>query len=451
MLKINQIIRCTIKTVQEDSGAIIFVNKDKVKVANVLPNEEVDIKIIKKLKDFYIGDVVKIIKPHDSRVKADCSIYNICGSCHLLHVQSKEQLNLKRQALIKLMKGTNLSLHIKDVIGMEQPYAYRNKMIIGFAKDKNRKIQAGFYEEYSHRIIPYTSCLLHDPTCDAIVQTIVTLMEKLRIEPYDEDKRRGMLRHVLIRKATKTKEIMVVLVVNQQVFPARKNFVSALLKQFPMITTVIQNVNTRKTSVVLGDEERVLYGPGFIEDDLCGLRFRISAKSFYQINHDQCEVLYKTAIDQLKLTGQEVVIDAYCGIGTIGLYISTFVKQVIGVEVNKAAIKDAIDNAKHNRIKNIRFVCDDAGSFMRKLAAKNEKIDAVIMDPPRSGSDEKFMDAIAVLKPKQIIYISCNPETQIRDLQYFRKLGYQTDEMIPVDMFPNTKHVESIVKLTRTK
>ena len=235
-------------------------------------------------------------------------------------------------------------------------------------------------------------------------------------------------------------------------FPARKNFIQELRRRYPQITTIVQNVNTRKTSVVLGDEERVLYGPGYIEDVLCGMTFRISAKSFYQINHEQTEVLYQRSVELLKLNGGETVLDAYCGIGTIGMYVSRFLKQVIGVEINGDAVKDARINAKINQINNIRFVCDDAGRYMSRLAAEKKRLDVVIMDPPRSGSSEEFIKSLVRMKPSQVLYISCNPQTQIRDLQVFERMGYRVQgEMVPVDLFPHTVHVETVVRLSRVK
>lgn len=450
MLSINKVVKGTITSMEENGYGVFFIQRDKVLVKSVLPKEEVKVKITKKLKDGYVGSVLEIIKKDNSRIKSPCAIYDKCGSCHLLHCDYGRQLQLKKERIVSELKKQKLhQIKVHDVLGMEHPYAYRNKIIVGFTKDKNRKIKAGFYEEFSHNIMPFAHCLLHDEECDKIIADIVQLMEKMRIEPYEEDRKRGLLRHVLIRKGSVSGQIMVVLVVASAQFPARKNFVSALTQKHPEITTVVQNVNSRKTSVVLGNEERILYGKGFIEDTLCGYRFRISPKSFYQINHDQCEVLYEKALSLCKLTGNETLLDAYCGIGTIGMYASKFVKQVIAVELNKDAVQDAKNNAHHNGISNIRFYADDAGAFMMKTAAKKERIDVVVMDPPRSGSSKEFMDACAKLRPKQIVYISCDPTTQIRDLSYFQKLGYTTQDMYLVDMFPNTQHVETVCLLSK--
>lgn len=449
MLKEKQIVKGVIQSIDEDGNGILYFGKDKVLVRHVFAKEEVKVKITKRIQKGYLGELVEILNKNPNRVKPACPIFEKCGSCHLLYMNKEGQAAYKKEKLIQLCKQAKLPLKVKDILDMEDPYHYRNKIIIGFQRDRSRKIQAGFYEEFSHRIIPYKKCLLHPKICDEIIQTIVELMEKLRIEPYEEDKRRGLLRHVLLRYGKVSGQIMVVLVMNQNVFPARKNFVSALLKQYPMITTIVQNTNTRKTSVVLGDQERVLHGKGYIEDTLCNATYRISSRSFYQINHEQTEVLYQTGIDLLKLTGQETVLDAYCGIGTIGMSLAHKVKQVIGVEINKDAVADAKMNAVNNNVNNIRFLCEDASLYMKKAAQRKERFDVVIMDPPRSGSTEQFMSALVSMRPKQILYISCNPITQVRDMQYLKRFGYTGSEMQGVDMFPNTNHVETVVLMSR--
>lgn len=452
MLKIGQTINGVIQRMDESQSGIFQVQKDQVFVRHVLLREEVRVRITKRMNKGYAAELVKVMKPSVDRVEVSCGIYERCGSCQLLHMKPEAQKQYKIQHLKSLCSDAkSLNLKMDDVHMMKDAFAYRNKIIIGFSKDRNHQIQAGFYEEFSHRIVPYQHCLLHPRICDNIIQSIVVLMKKLRIEPYEEDKRRGLLRHVLIRYGQISKQIMVVLVVNNQVFPARKNFVHALCKEHPEITTIIQNVNTRKTSVVLGDQERVIYGPGYIEDVLCDLKFRISAKSFYQINHDQTEVLYKTAIDTLRLIGNERVLDAYCGIGTIGMTMAKHVKEVIGVEINKDAVQDAKNNANANKIKNIRFICDDASAFMRKMANQKERVDIVVLDPPREGSNEEFIKSVSILGPRQVLYISCNPQTQIRDLKLFQKYGYVGKTITGVDLFPGTFHVESIVRLSKAK
>lgn len=379
-------------------------------------------------------------------MKQECSIVKRCGGCNYLHLDYPKQLELKKEYCKELLQKSSLkNITVENTKGLDTPYGYRNKVIVAF----NQKYEYGLYEENSHQIIPYTNCLLHEEESDLIIKKIQSILKKYRVSIYDEKRNKGLLRHVLIRRAVQTNQTMVVLVCNEAIFKGSKNFCNELIKQFCSIKTVVLNVNKRKTSVVLGEEEKILYGKGFIVDELCGLKFKISAKSFYQINHQQCVNLYTRAIDLLALKGDEVIIDAYCGIGTIGLIAASKVKQVIGVEQNKDAIKDAINNAKMNNISNVNFVCDDASNFMKQLASKKQRVDCVIMDPPRAGSTTIFMDAIKVLRPNQVVYISCDPSTQVRDLEYFKKIGYIATTMYPYDMFPMTKHVESVVLLIK--
>lgn len=376
-----------------------------------------------------------------------CLIEKKCGSCKYINIDYDKQLEIKKEYCNELLKKHDLSMYkVEDIVGMPYPYEYRNKIIIAF----NQKYEFGFYEEDSHKIVPYNRCLLHEELSDQIIKKIQSLLKRYRVSIYDENRRKGLLRHVLIRRAIITDQTMVVLVCNENVFKGSKNFCNELIKSFPSIKTVVLNVNRRKTSIVLGNEEKVLYGKGFIVDELCGLKFKISPRSFYQINHEQCEKLYNKALSLLELKKNDTVIDAYCGIGTIGMIAAKSVKEVIGVELNKDAIKDANNNAKMNKINNIRFINDDASDFMVKLAKNKHNIDCVIMDPPRSGSTKEFMDAIRILNPKKVVYISCDPSSQVRDIKYFAKLGYRGNVLYPFDMFPQTSHVETVVLLSRT-
>ncbi|MFR4440304.1 MAG: 23S rRNA (uracil(1939)-C(5))-methyltransferase RlmD, partial [Hungatella sp.] len=281
--------------------------------------------------------------------------------------------------------------------------------------------------------------------------TIRGMLKSFKIRTYDEDTGYGLLRHVLVKRGFATGEIMVVLVTASPVFPSRNNFVKALREKHPEITTIIQNINDRGTSMVLGDREKTLYGKGYIEDTLCGCTFRISSKSFYQVNPVQTEVLYKKAIEAAGLTGEETVIDAYCGIGTIGIIASKSAGKVIGVELNSDAVRDAVQNAKTNHITNIQFYNNDAGRFMVNMAAQGEQADIVLMDPPRSGSSEEFIHSVAIMKPKKVVYVSCNPVTLERDLQMFEKNGYRAEGAWLVDMFPMTECVEVVCLLSNRK
>jgi len=376
--------------------------------------------------------------------KGQCPHYRKCGGCQLQNLSYPQQLEWKQKFVDKLLSGYG---QVQPIIGMEKPTHYRNKVSAAFSTDRNGRTISGVYQSSTHRIVPVDSCMIEDELADAIIVTIRGLLKSFRIEPYNEYKEHGLLRHVLVKRGFATGEVMVVLVTTSPIFPAKNRFVEALRAKHPEITTVVQNVNNGFTSMVLGEQEKVLYGKGYIEDILCGCRFRISAKSFYQINPVQTEVLYSKAIELAGLTGEETVIDAYCGIGTIGLIASRQAKNVISVELNRDAVKDAIANAKLNDIKNVRFFCDDAGQFMVQMAEDGEKADVVLMDPPRAGSDEAFLRSVATLKPKKLVYISCNPETLARDLQYITRKGYQVKHIQPVDMFPYTQHVECIVAM----
>ena len=376
-----------------------------------------------------------------------CPYAKKCGGCDYQGIEYSKQLEMKTESVKKLLKPYG---KVEPIVGMEEPFHYRHKVHAVFDCVGRGQVVAGVYKKNSHDVVDIESCQIEDQEADAIIREIKGLLKSFRIKTYDEDTGYGLLRHVLVRRGYHTGEIMVVLVLASPILPSKNNFVKALRKNHPNISTVVINVNDKKTSMVLGERNIVVYGKGFIEDKLCGCTFRISPNSFYQVNPAQTEKLYEKAISCAKLTGKEKVIDAYCGTGTIGLIASKSAKEVYGVELNKDAIKDAITNAKRNEVKNIRFINDDAGKYMVSLAEKKESIDVVIMDPPRSGSDEAFLSSVIKLSPKRVVYVSCNPETLARDLKYLTKKGYKVTEATPYDMFPHTAHVESVVCLTRS-
>lgn len=381
------------------------------------------------------------------RSNSICPVLNLCGGCQLLDMEYAKQLAFKQKQAEELLKGL---CPVKPIIGMKDPFHYHNKVHAVFDRDKRGNIISGIYEENTHHVVPVEKCLIEDQKADEIIGTIRGMLKSFKIRTYDEDTGFGLLRHVLIRKGFSTGEIMVVLVTASPVFPSKNNFVKALREKHPEITTIVQNINGRGTSMVLGDKEHVLYGKGYIVDELCGCRFRISSKSFYQVNPVQTEILYEKALSLAGLTGQELVVDAYCGIGTIGIIASKAAGKVIGVELNQDAVRDAVNNAKMNGIENIRFYCNDAGRFLVNMAEQGEKADVVIMDPPRSGSTEEFMDAVGKLGAEKVVYVSCNPETLARDVRYMKKLGYRAEEAWLVDMFPGTGNTESIVLLQKS-
>jgi len=338
---------------------------------------------------------------------------------------------------------------VKEIMGMENPIHYRCKVQAAFSKDRSGII-SGVYQSSTHKIVPIDSCLIEDSKCDEIIVTIRKLLKSFKLKPFNENEMTGFLRHVLIRKGFYTGQIMVVLVTGTPVFPSSRSFINALLQRHPEITTIVQNINNKFTSLVLGEKNIILYGNGYIEDTIFDFKFRISPRSFYQVNPEMTSVLYGKAVEYMELTGKETVIDAYCGTGTIGIIASKYARQVIGVEVNNDAVRDARFNAKQNGIKNIKFYTADASDFMLEMANAGENADVLIMDPPRAGSDEKFMSSVISLSPKHVVYVSCNPETLARDLKYFTRHGYSIRKIQPVDMFPHTNHVECCVQLCRT-
>lgn len=377
-----------------------------------------------------------------------CPYQKKCGGCQYTHLPYKKQLEEKQKTVTKLLGSFG---KVRPILGMDEPWHYRNKVHGVVCTDRQGNGYTGIYEEGSHRVVRVDSCRIEDQKADEIMQSVAGLMRSFKMKAYNEDTGRGFLRHILIRTGHQTGQILLVLVTASPVFPSKNNFVKAIRKLHPEITSIVQNVNDRYTSMVLGEKQKVLYGKGYIEDVLCGKRFRISPKSFYQINPIQTEKLYNTAIEYAGLTGKETVIDAYSGIGTIGMIASDQAGKVISVELNGEAVRDSIANAKRNHIDNMEFYKADAGEFMVKMAAQHQKADVVFMDPPRAGSDRRFLDSLLRLRPKRVVYISCNPETQQRDLKYLTGNGYRVQKIQPVDMFPMTDNIETVCLLSKNK
>lgn len=395
-----------------------------------------------------------------------CPYAKQCGGCEYQGISYEKQL-AKKEAYVKGQIGGYCK--VLPIIGMEEPYHYRNKVHAVFDVEQRYKKRAGngraarpagakaapggvisgVYKAGTHEVINIDSCLIEDELSSAIIRDIRGLLHSFKIKTYDEDTGYGLLRHVLVRRGFQSGEVMVVLVLGSPVLPSKNNFVKALRALHPEITTVIVNVNDKQTSMVLGEKETVIYGKGYIEDTLCGCTFRISPKSFYQVNPVQTEKLYRKALSYAGLTGKETVVDAYCGTGTIGLIAAPEAKQVIGVELNRDAVRDAVRNARRNHIENEQFYNADAGKFLSEMARQKARADVVFMDPPRAGSSEEFLASAVSLAPKKIVYISCNPETLARDLGYLTRRGYRAAECQPVDMFPWTGSTECVTLLKK--
>lgn len=380
-----------------------------------------------------------------------------CGACSQIDVPYGEQLAAKQERIGELFTPFADSADIRPIAGMQHPFHYRNKVASPFAPGRGKRkgafaVDTGMYAKGTHRLVPTDGCLIEHEVGKRVVAAVRSLMLKWKIAPYDEDAHTGFMRHAVVRVGQESGEVLVTLVTNAETFPSSKSFCRELVRRVPEITTVVQNVNLRQTNAILGDAERVLYGPGFILDSLCGLSFRISSQSFYQVNAQQAAVLYEEAVTAARLDGRQTVIDAYCGTGTIGLVAAARgAAQVIGVDSVEAAIRDARQNAAHNGIGNAEFRAEDATVFLTRMAAGGSAGAPLVllMDPPRSGSTPAFLSAACQLAPERIVYISCNPATQARDARLLADGGYRIELIQPVDMFPHTDHIENIAAFVR--
>lgn len=374
-----------------------------------------------------------------------CSCFKRCGGCQLDKPYA-EQIEWKQAKEDRMLSRF---CRPKQIIAMSDPYNYRNKVQTVYKVNGSKHIVSGVYQSSKHSVVLTDDCFLEDIRAQQIIATLKDLMADFRILPYNEESGQGLLKHTLIRTSQTTGEVMLVLVTSSPVFPAKKNFVHAITEKHPYITTIIQNINKGTTPLTLGDRDIIMYGKGYITDELCGCRFRVSPHSFYQVNPEQTEKLYAQAISCAELKKGDKVIDAYCGTGTIGLIAAKSGADVAGVELNAEAVKDAVSNAKLNKLDNIRFYNEDAGEFMSKLADAGESCDTVFLDPPRAGTTEEFVDSLGKLRPEKIVYVSCKIETLERDLKLLAKIGYKAQLIQPVDMFPHTTGIENVVLLKR--
>lgn len=376
----------------------------------------------------------------------NCPVAKKCSGCQLSNMNYEQQLEFKQKDVEKLLGQFG---EIKPIVAMENPYNYRNKIQAVFRSDRSGRIISGVFQSSRNGIVGVDRCFLNDEKADEIVVGIRELMRSFKIHPYDIGTGRGFFKHVLVRVGKKSGEILVTLVGSSRMFPKKKDFVGALLKRFPEITTVTFSVNQNDELLLLGENDEILYGKGYIIDELCGKRFRISPKSFYQINSVQTEKLYEYAIKSADLKKTDNILDAYSGIGTIGIIASDFVNSVQGIEYNAAAVRDAVKNCSENGItKKVAFNKGDAGDFLRERAKNGTFFDVVFMDPARAGADRKFLGALTKIKPRKIVYISCNPATLSRDLKSLVK-DYEVKEIQPFDMFPHTRHTEIAAVLVR--
>ncbi|MCY6957573.1 23S rRNA (uracil(1939)-C(5))-methyltransferase RlmD [Clostridium brassicae] len=421
-------------------------------IQGALRGEEVKMRVVKIKKNFAFGKLLEIIKSSKNRIEPVCSIYNKCGGCSIQHFSYESQLEFKKNrvkdVLDRIGKLQDYILH--DTIGMESPYRYRNKVQLPVGEEEG-EIKIGFYAPRSHNIIDMQKCYIQDEIGDVVIFLTKDWMKRFNIKAYDEDKNIGLVRHIMIRRGFKTGEVMVVIVTNERKLPHKDELVKVISENIEGITSIVQNVNSKKTNVILGEECITLYGSDYISDYIGEFKFNISPLSFFQVNPIQTEILYSKALEYANLNGKEVVFDAYCGAGTISLFLSQKAKKVYGVEVVPQAIENAKVNARENNVTNVEFSVGKSEEIIPELIKKGIKADVVVVDPPRKGCDEKLLEAISEMKPKRIVYVSCDPSTLARDLGIIEKDGYKVIEVQPVDMFPQTAHVECVTLMSRVE
>ena len=448
MLKNNEIYRAKVTGFTSEGLGVCRVEGWAVFVPNAAPDEEYDLRIVHVGKTSAWGRIVNIITPSPARVNRECPWSRQCGGCDFWHITYEAECEIKRQRVLDALNrlgGQNLQ-DLK-ITGAKTCLGYRNKAQFPVGPDK-KGLTAGFYQKGTHDIIPIDKCLIQPDCADEARTLVLDWARQYRIAPYDEKTHTGLLRHIFVRHAAGTGQVLVCLVINGRDIPHKRQLISLLLK-IPRLTSVALNFNTRKGNAVLGNETSVIWGEEYIEDILCGLRFRISPRSFYQVNRDQAEILYGKAVKAADLHGTETVLDLYCGTGTITLCMAKNAKQVIGVEVVDAAIRDAWENAKRNGIKNARFFCGDAGQAAKKLAEEGTEPQVIVVDPPRKGISADVIEAIDEMAPEKVVYVSCDPATLARDVKLLCEKGYELKSAEAVDLFPRCSHVETVVLLSK--
>lgn len=448
----NNVYKIEITDVSSDGNGVGNIDGFVVFVPGTVTGDVAEVLIVKVQKSYAYGKPLNIIEPSLHRKEAVCPVFGKCGGCSLMHIKYDFQLEIKKGIIKNALKRIGgIDKEVGEMIGAESPERYRNKMIFPVGEDASGETVAGFYRERSHDIIPLSDCFLGYEFNRTVIGAVKEYMKEVSIKAYDEKIHQGTIRRIFTRAGTVSGEIMVVISANGDRLPRKEILIEKLLKISDRITSVILNVNTKKTNLVLGDKNIVLFGKETIRDTLCHIEYEISPHSFYQINHAQTERLYGKALEYADITKDSTVMDIYCGIGTISLSAAKQAKAVLGVEIVPQAIEDAKENAVRNGIENAEFFCADAAELVPELIDKGIRPDVVILDPPRKGSDEKTLSAISLARPERIVYVSCNPATLARDLKFLIGEGYEVQKVCGVDMFPETNHVESVVMLSQLK
>lgn len=435
-----------------DGEGIAKIEDFTIFIPNAMKGEKVKIVIVKLLSSYAYGKVIEIIKESPYRLESDCNTYKRCGGCNLRHIEYEETLNIKQDAVQNLINKTfgNNKIKVNKTIGMGNPYHYRNKAQYPIGVNKQGEPVIGVFAERTHEIIPMNGCQIQQPIAEQIAFAIYKFVKENNISVYDEEKIEGLFRHIVVKVGIRTGEIMCILVINENKIPKEQELIEMLVKRFN-VKTVVKNINKKNTNVILGQQNIVIHGDGYIYDVLGDYTFKISPMSFYQVNPVQAEVLYNTAIEMADLSKEDTMFDLYCGIGTIGIFASSYVKKVYGIEIVEQAIEDAKENAKINNVENIEFFAGDVEKIFEKLMTNKQVYpDVIIVDPPRRGLDNNTINNILAVKPKKIVYISCNPATMVRDIKLLSE-KYEIGEVQPVDMFPFTSHVECVTMLNIKK
>lgn len=426
-----------------EGEGIAKINDFTIFIPGAIKGEKVKILIVKVLSSYAFGKILEILEKSENRIEPDCKTYKRCGGCNLRHIKYQETLKLKQNAVQSLVDKTlKNKIRVKETIGMENPYYYRNKVQYPVGIDKNGKPQIGVFANRSHEIIPIEKCFIQNEKSEEIAKYIFELWNENNYTIYNEETRKGLLRHIVIKTGIKTNQYMCILVVNGQGFDNEKEFVSKIANKYKEIRAIIVNSNMKNTNVILGLENRTIFGKGYIEDKLGEYIFKISPLSFYQVNPIQAEKLYNLGIEKAMITKDDIVFDLYCGIGTISLFMSKYAKKVYGIEIVEEAIKAAKENAEINSVDNVEFIAGDVEKVLSNIIYDRKIIpDIVMVDPPRRGLDNTSINNILSIKSKRLVYISCNPATLVRDLAKLEEM-YEVKEIVPVDMFPFTSHVE---------
>jgi len=449
MLKKNGIYTVTIEDIGHKGEGIGKVKGIPLFIQGGLPGDELKVEITKLKKNYGFASLLEIQKPSNKRVIPRCPLAEVCGGCQIMGMNYSEQLNIKTQRVRETLKRIGkIDAPVNETLGMDEPYHYRNKAQFPIGMDGTTPIM-GFFKTGTHEIVNTEHCYIQHPVNDVLTKIVKEYIAKHSVTVYDERSRKGLLRHMISRISNKTGEVMVIFVINGKELPHQEKLIGTLKKEVENLKTVVQNINTKNTNVIFGDQTTTLYGDGFIVDQIKDLSFYISPRSFFQVNPIQTRVLYEKALEYAKLTGDETVFDLYCGIGSISLFLAQKANKVYGIEIVPEAVEDAKKNATLNKLTNTQFILGAAEDAVPKLYEKAITADVVVVDPPRKGCEEKVLETMVKMDPKRIVYVSCNPSTLARDLAYLEEHGYKTQEVQPVDLFPHSAHVEAVALLTK--